>query len=264
MDCLAKKLGGLAALLLLAAMCFATSAAFAETGSALSAGSGEGQGGYGVAATVGSGTVSISKAKVGKIASVAYDGKKHTPVPSVTYGSTKLEKGVDFSVSYKSNVKAGKATVVLKGKGVFASTTKTTFKIKKAAISKAKVKSIKSRKYRGKAIKPSPRVEFHGKKLKKGRDYKLSYKNNKGPGVAKVIVKGKGNFKGKKVVKFRIKKPASSNSGGSGGSGGTVYITRTGSKFHRDGCSSLRSSKIAISRSDAISRGYDACKNCRP
>lgn len=43
-----------------------------------------------------------------------------------------------------------------------------------------------------------------------------------------------------------------------------VYITNTGSKFHRSGCRSLRASKYSISRSSAISQGYSACKICRP
>ena len=47
-------------------------------------------------------------------------------------------------------------------------------------------------------------------------------------------------------------------------SGGTVYITRTGAKYHRSGCRYLRQSKIAISKSSAQSQGYTACKVCRP
>jgi endonuclease YncB( thermonuclease family) len=44
----------------------------------------------------------------------------------------------------------------------------------------------------------------------------------------------------------------------------TVYITRTGRKFHSSGCSSLRSSAFPISRSEAISGGYGACLRCNP
>ncbi len=43
-----------------------------------------------------------------------------------------------------------------------------------------------------------------------------------------------------------------------------VYITKTGEKYHRDGCSSLRKSKIEITLSEAVSRGYGPCKNCNP
>ena len=44
----------------------------------------------------------------------------------------------------------------------------------------------------------------------------------------------------------------------------TVYITDTGTKFHRSGCRSLKKSKTAISRSDAVKQGYTACKVCKP
>lgn len=42
----------------------------------------------------------------------------------------------------------------------------------------------------------------------------------------------------------------------------TVYITRTGNKYHKDGCRYLRQSKIAISLSDAQAQGYTACSIC--
>lgn len=44
----------------------------------------------------------------------------------------------------------------------------------------------------------------------------------------------------------------------------TVYVTRTGSKYHRDGCSYLRRSSTPISKSDAITSGYGACSRCNP
>jgi len=44
----------------------------------------------------------------------------------------------------------------------------------------------------------------------------------------------------------------------------TVYITSTGSKYHRGSCSYLSSSKIAISLSNAKSKGYTACSVCDP
>lgn len=44
----------------------------------------------------------------------------------------------------------------------------------------------------------------------------------------------------------------------------TVYITRTGKKYHRGSCSSLRSSKIQTTIKSARSQGYTACKRCNP
>lgn len=44
---------------------------------------------------------------------------------------------------------------------------------------------------------------------------------------------------------------------------GMVYVTETGTKFHREGCRSLRTSKRAVSRS-AAEREYEACGICKP
>jgi micrococcal nuclease len=44
----------------------------------------------------------------------------------------------------------------------------------------------------------------------------------------------------------------------------TVYITRTGAKYHRAGCTYLRKSMIPSSKTDAISRGYTPCSRCSP
>lgn len=43
-----------------------------------------------------------------------------------------------------------------------------------------------------------------------------------------------------------------------------VYITFTGTKYHRSNCSYLNSSKILTSRSAAIEDGYTACSRCNP
>jgi hypothetical protein len=57
---------------------------------------------------------------------------------------------------------------------------------------------------------------------------------------------------------------ASGGGGGGGGSSTTVYITKTGEKYHRAGCRYLSSSKIAISLADAKARGYTPCSVCDP
>lgn len=43
----------------------------------------------------------------------------------------------------------------------------------------------------------------------------------------------------------------------------TVYVTRTGAKYHQDGCRYLSKSKIAMSLSEAAKR-YTPCSVCRP
>lgn len=44
----------------------------------------------------------------------------------------------------------------------------------------------------------------------------------------------------------------------------TVYVTRTGKRYHRGGCRYLASSKIPISLKDAKAGGYTPCKVCHP
>lgn len=44
----------------------------------------------------------------------------------------------------------------------------------------------------------------------------------------------------------------------------TVYITRTGEKYHRDGCRHLSKSQIPISLSNAKAQGYGPCSVCNP
>jgi competence protein ComEC len=43
-----------------------------------------------------------------------------------------------------------------------------------------------------------------------------------------------------------------------------VYITKTGKKYHKDGCSYLRYSKIRIRLSEAKRKGYTPCSKCKP
>jgi len=43
-----------------------------------------------------------------------------------------------------------------------------------------------------------------------------------------------------------------------------VYITKTGNRYHREGCSSLSKSKIPIPLKEAKTRGYGPCSRCKP
>ena len=44
----------------------------------------------------------------------------------------------------------------------------------------------------------------------------------------------------------------------------TVYVTKTGKKYHDKNCVHLSKSSIAISLEDAVAKGFIACKNCMP
>jgi len=44
----------------------------------------------------------------------------------------------------------------------------------------------------------------------------------------------------------------------------TVYITKTGEKYHTGSCRYLSHSKYSIDLNDALDQGYSACKVCKP
>lgn len=44
----------------------------------------------------------------------------------------------------------------------------------------------------------------------------------------------------------------------------TVFITRTGEKYHRETCQYLRYSSYSITKEEAIERGYTPCSVCKP
>ena len=74
----------------------------------------------------------------------------------------------------------------------------------KKDISKAIVTGIKNKKYTGNEIKQTITVKYGNTILKEGTDYKISYKNNKYVGTAKITIKGKGNYIGTINKTFKI------------------------------------------------------------
>ncbi len=66
------------------------------------------------------------------------------------------------------------------------------------------------------------------------------------------------------IVPVPASKPAPSPTTPSKNQSVTVYTTKTGSKYHADGCSSLSKSKIPISLSDAKAEGLGPCSKCHP
>lgn len=61
--------------------------------------------------------------------STVYDGSSKKPAVTVTVAGRRLTQGSDYTVSYSNNVKAGSATVSVKGKGNYAGTATTSFRI---------------------------------------------------------------------------------------------------------------------------------------
>lgn len=123
------------------------------------------------------------------------------------HGTTYIPVTEDMCSGYKKNT-AGLQTVKVKYGGSTASF-QVNIKgssIKGSSIKSAKVTGIKNKSYTGKKQTQKLKVVYKGKTLVKNRDYTVTYKNNKKPGKAKVIIKGKGKYYGTITKTFKIKK----------------------------------------------------------
>ena len=72
------------------------------------------------------------------------------------------------------------------------------------SIAGAKIAAVGNQVYTGKKIRPSVKVTCKGTDLTEGTDYTVTFKNNQEVGVATVVVKGIGNYKGKAETTFKI------------------------------------------------------------
>ena len=60
--------------------------------------------------------------------------------------------------------------------------------------------------FNNKYRRPKVTVVYNGTTLKKGKDFKIAYSNNKNAGTAVATITGKGSYKGSVKLKFQIKK----------------------------------------------------------
>lgn len=163
----------------------------------------------------------ISKATFEKIPVQEYQNGKSIELPDklikVTIAKTMLKKDIDYTVSYANNVHAGKATLIIKGKGDYAGTKKVNFTIKRTPIAltssmitnKSKISTVTIQKN---GAMPKPVLKSDNNTLMEGRDYVLSYKNNKKTGTGTAVIKGKGSYTGTIELPFKITSKALTNS----------------------------------------------------
>ena len=146
----------------------------------------------------------MSKVKIGAIKSKSYKGKPIEPKPTVTFKGKKLKLNTDYTLSYKNNNGGGVATVIIRGKGRYSGKVTKTFKIYSQMKYVKLYSSIPAQYLYSKAAKPNPDLKCGSNWLYKNKNYTLTYKNNTKGGTATIIVKGKGYYKGKKTIKFKI------------------------------------------------------------
>lgn len=144
-----------------------------------------------------------------KTATLSYTSTTYTGAerkPTVTIDG--LTSGTDFTVSYSNNVKAGTATVTIRGNGDYFGSITKTFTIKPMSSSKltATLSSTKWAYSQGAVKTPKVTVKnASGKTLTKGTDYTLTYASGrKNVGKYWVKVTCKGNYSGTITKYFTI------------------------------------------------------------
>lgn len=98
--------------------------------------------------------INLEEAEVSDISDQTYKGEAIKPKPVVTYYGLTLEEGTDYELSYEDNVKAGTATVTIKGIGNNYGEKQITFKINPLAIKPVIELSKTTFIYNGKAQQP--------------------------------------------------------------------------------------------------------------
>lgn len=91
------------------------------------------------------------------------------------------------------------------------------------------------------------------------------WRTDKKGDIVVTATKSKWKFKKKGVAVAKYCRGTTSGSTGSTGSGGTVFITRTGTKYHRiKSCRGLVNATAiyAVSQKEAVSRGLTKCSIC--
>ncbi len=150
---------------------------------------------------------SLSGAVIERIRAQRYTGKKVRPKPTITVGGVTLRRGTDYTLTYRRNRKVGRATIIIKGRGAYRGTRRITFRIARAVkVAKLTIRRLKARTYTGERITPTLRLTHKGHRLVEGLDYTVSYRRNKKVGTARVIIRGKGIYRGRRTVTFKIRR----------------------------------------------------------
>lgn len=157
---------------------------------------------------------SIKKASV-SVKSCTYNGSAQKPGVTVKLGKTRLKNGIDYSVSYSGNVNAGtKAAVKITGKGKYKDSVSKKFTIKPRSVNGSVRVELRTTSYTWSGASKCPKFSIYLPKanasgmisMRNKKDYTYSYKNNREPGTASLVIKGKGNYTGTKTVTYKISK----------------------------------------------------------
>ena len=158
--------------------------------------------------------LSAVSAAIANIRARVYDGTAYEPTIRVTANingkNTTLTEGIDYRVLYKDHIKAGTATVTIKGNGIYKGSISKTYTISPRPVKKLKVitGSVAAAQTGADAASLPVYVYDGAKRLSYNTDFTLTGYSAAGQ-TAQVTVTGKGNYTGSMTAKLSLYNVAS-------------------------------------------------------
>ena len=178
--------------------------------------------------------------------SFVYDGTAKKPAVTVKKGNTILKEGVDYTVTYRNNINAGTADLVINGIGKYFGGWAQLYNIEKRPISDCNISLPTSVEYKGAPIHSIDKVTLNGISLTKKVDYTATYTNNDSIGTMTVIFEGKGNYSGTFKAFVNLTAPSIS----------TANVTLSSSTYEYSG-QALRPNVTVVQDGKSLVNGVD-------
>ena len=158
-------------------------------------------------------TFTIQPCEIKKVSSkildkkIYYTGTAQTPRVSLSYKKMGLVEGLDYQISYSSNISKGKGIITLTGLGNYTGSRTLNFTISARKMKEADiVMSATEDTFNGTTLYPSVTVTYNSITLIQGTDYTITYPKKLKAGKNTIKVKGKTNFTGTVSLNYTINK----------------------------------------------------------
>lgn len=142
---------------------------------------------------------------------VVATGKQLKNKPVVKFGTKKLTYNKDYTLEWRNTAEGayknpGTYVITVVGKKNFTGERSVKINVTdKILMSKCSISNIAKQSYQnGLAVCPDVTVKYKSKVLLEGKDYRITYLNNREIGTAKVIIRGMGDYAGEKSKTFVI------------------------------------------------------------
>ncbi len=157
--------------------------------------------------------ININTVDIADLGDIIYEARQIKPDPELTYNGKTLVKGVDYSVSYGTNLNTSeKGSVTFTGMGDYAGEVTKTFTINKKSLGADDVILTVNKneyEYTGEEIKPDITVTYNDYTLVEGTDYTFSnLKSATGTYTIYIVGGSSNNFSGIKQFTMVITSPA--------------------------------------------------------